>query len=467
MKTKKEIVFLVAGICMLIACSKSDQSISDQSDYYLKKAPANCGEVILVEAVSGTDITDILKQAFIDAKLAGPGSVVQLPEGEFYLGFIEVQDFFGSFIGAGKGKTIIIANTGLDCDAIWNSGQFPFLIKFISGDVKLNNMTLQTPAGGACSPDLALYGLLLFSDYSYGFDPDPENSYIKASIDNVEFIGRWYNDDFNCYFGLQATQDDLSASWRRSNIDITVTNCTFDTFGYGASMSYIKEGKLVNGTKNNGNFYTNCLESACFWDDINVEISVTDNTFNIPEWSYGLDVDNYPYGPETQTKSPSLYIEGNSFNKKGYYMSIWIHDHQFALYPEINLPMLALIKGNQFYADNAGGGIFLRETQNAVIRNNIFTGISNYGIRAEAYWPDIFNENGLILGNNFSNATFNRASIILDPTSRNWTVVGSNNKDDVINQGINNVITGMNVKTFDGSLGQTIKDNYAFLKTKH
>ena len=222
MKTVQRILFLLAGICLMIACSKSDQSISDQSDLNLKSAPASCGEVILVEAVSGTDITDNLMQAFIEAKSAGPGSCVQLPEGEFYLGFIEVQDFFGSFKGAGQGKTIITANTGLDCDAVWNNGLFPYLIKFVSGDVYVNNMTLQTPSGGPCIGDVALYGLLLLADYSFGFDPDPENSYIKASVDNVEFIGGWYNDDYNCYFGLMATQDDFSDSWRRSNIDITV-----------------------------------------------------------------------------------------------------------------------------------------------------------------------------------------------------------------------------------------------------
>jgi hypothetical protein len=481
MKTFKRLLFFIAGICLLIACSKDEPAVMPV--YKLQNDALACGKVFKVEPTKGTDITENLKQAFADAKAAGPGSVVQLPKGNFELGFIEIHEFFGSFVGAGKGKTIITAKTGLDCEAIWGIGQFPFLIKFVGGDIKMNNMTLQTPPGEITSTGGDFWGLLLFADYSFNFEP--KKCYIKALVDNVEFIGHpggWYN----CWYALQAAQDDnLSSPFKRSHIDMTVTNCTFDTFAWGTNMSYIKEGKLVVGTTNNGddrtnsnkegehgdrtpnngNVYTNCYEDVSFFDDINVDISVAGNIFNIPAgWTDGLDVDNYPYGQELQTKSPQVNVEGNIFNNAGENLGIWIHDHQHALYPEDNLPMLILIRKNQFNMNNvngAGGCMYIRETKNTLVCNNKFSGTGMFAIYVDAFWPGTYNENGLIRGNNFSHATYTWTPIYLDTFTKNWTVeCGELIKEAIIDLGVNNRIIGTNVKNFDDHHEHNIIGNH-------
>jgi hypothetical protein len=46
----------------------------------------------------------------------------------------------------------------------------------------------------------------------------------------------------------------------------------------------------------------------------------------------------------------------------------------------------------------------------------------------------------------------------------NFTVVGGNNRDQVRNDGENNVITGMKVNKSHGPLGQTIVDNFHLMK---
>jgi hypothetical protein len=450
MKTLKRFLSFIAGICLLLSCSKS----SDQLNPGLSGLSADnhegygfgCGEVFVVKP-NGNDDTEPLKQAFEDAIKAGPGSVVKLVKGNYKVGFIELREFYGSFVGEGKGKTIITAKAGLDCEAANDLYEIPCIIKFVGGDIKMNNMTLQTPSEAICSSGDDLYGFVLFSDYNAQFEP--ENCYIKAVVNNVEFIGHpsaYVNSlyGYNCNFALQAMQDDWRDSWKRSNIDMTVTNCTFNTFGFGTIMSYIKEGKLVVGTENNGNVYTNCLEAAGFWDDINVKISVTDNTFNIPGLSYGLDIDNAPEGPESQTKSLLCTIEENEFNDKGGSVAVWLHDHQYALHPQDNIPMLISMKNNRInMSDGADCGIYMLELQNAIFRNNKFTGTGNDGMYAICKWSDIISKNGFILGNNFSHTTFSDAAIYLDYTTKNWTVIGNANAT-LINLGVDNIIKNVN-----------------------
>jgi hypothetical protein len=96
-----------------------------------------------------------------------------------------------------------------------------------------------------------------------------------------------------------------------------------------------------------------------------------------------------------------------------------------------------------------------------VIRNNKFRGPAGLGIYADSPFFEyygIYNEEGLILGNNFSTASFDMCAVWLTPETRNWTVVGGNIKDQVWNDGVGNIITGVNVSSSDKPLGRSIKD---------
>ena len=73
-------------------------------------------------------------------------------------------------------------------------------------------------------------------------------------------------------------------------------------------------------------------------------------------------------------------------------------------------------------------------------------------------------DDGLILGNNFSNTTFTMAAILLSEWTKNWTVVGIGKKSIVINGGINNIITGMNVKTSLVPADQNIFDRLGHMQ---
>jgi hypothetical protein len=476
MNTLKSFLFFIAGVCLLLSCSKSDQltlGLSDLSGDNLKGQDIGCGKVFVVKP-NGTDDTGPIQQAFENAKAAGSGSVVKLVEGNYYIGFIEIHEFYGSFTGAGKGKTVITAKTVLDCDAYANHGLWTYLINFVGGNVLMSDMTLKIPKESICADGSGLAGLLTFSDFNSVYTS--VNSYINAIVNNIEFIGYqfapwWYN----CWTGVSGGSNTTASSGiTRSHIDLKVTSCTFSDFGYGVLYYGIKEGKYILGTKNNGNVFTNIYDASLVYECINnVKISVVGNKYNIPQGLYyGLDIDNYPSGKlieESLTKPVFCDIEENEFNDQGGDEAIWLHDHEFALHPEDNIAMIVTMDNNRInMSADANAGIVMLDLQNPVFRNNTFAGSGNYGMYAFCNWPGIISKKGLILGNNFTHATFADAAIYLDYTTQGWSVIGNPNAT-VINLGVDNVIKNAFFHSGDDRSGKHLQhpeDHMNFFKGK-
>ncbi len=442
-----------------MTCSKSDEFLGDDlSVSDLNNVKCDRGKVFVVEP-NGVDDTENLIQAFTDANNSGKGSVVKLIEGDYYIGFIEIHEFNGLFLGAGKGKTIITPHTGLDCAALASQGLWNFLISFVGGNIYMSDMTLKIPSGTICSDGNGFDGIVFFSDYNSIYTS--EKHYINASVNNVEFIGQQLGDWwYNCWQAIAVGCNTRATSGlNRSHIDMTVTNCAFEAFGWGTHMQGLKKGNLILGTKNKGNIFSNCTESAIFWDNINVRISAVGNKFNIPLWYWGLEIDNYDidaYVVESQPKSIFCTVEGNEFNLVGGTCGLWFHDHRLISNPEENSPMLLLANNNQINMSNeAYAGMYIYECKGPVFLNNNFTGTGSLGIEvAPSGTADCYAENGFILGNNFSNSNFSIASIRLTEWTKNWTVIGRGNSNEtIINLGTDNVIkemhSRMNDKTFD------------------
>jgi hypothetical protein len=225
----------------------------------------------------------------------------------------------------------------------------------------------------------------------------------------------------------------------------------------------MKNGKLIVGEKNQGNVLSNLDQAGGVWESLDMNVLIEGNTVNIPEFSYGFDLDNYPYysaalRPEPQTRATLFNIQNNIFNLTHSEYALWLHDTRRVLDPE-EIPLMYQIKNNQFnMADGYEWSIISRRTKNMVIRNNKFSGHGDLAIYCDSPSGYVYNEDGLILGNNFSTAELGTGSLYLSPDTRNWMVVGGNNKDLVINSGINNIITGVNVSTSDTPLGRTISD---------
>ena len=124
------------------------------------------------------------------------------------------------------------------------------------------------------------------------------------------------------------------------------------------------------------------------------------------------------------------------------------------------------MKNNKFKFDAVGScGMEIYEVKGSVIRNNKFIGNGFIGVRVTpSGYADVPAENGLIVGNNFDNATFSRAAIVFNKYTKNWTVIGGSMGGSVINLGTNNIISGINVQTSPDPLGQTITDNFQLIR---
>ncbi len=475
MKTLVKFLFCMAFISLLFSCEKPDTFGDELSGVDLKSASK--GAVIIVEP-NGLDDTDNLKQAFADAALAGPGTTVQLTEGEYKIGFIEIREFCGSFVGAGKGKTVITSLNELDISGLISQNLNTFLIKFVGGDVLLSDMTIQTPEGILTTNpnEWWIEGLVNFAARNRQYTS--EKDYIKAVINNVEFIARpepvsgWRS---NCNLGLMAGFDSrfkkIPGGWPLSPTDVTITNCLFDNFDiYGVLIAYTDGGKFIAGLKNCGNIFINSSTAAygyggslSFWHNTNAEISAISNNFTDPPGArFGIEATSSPWPAylmqPPQTKATIINAEDNEFNITGGTGGFLVNDQRRVLYTDA-IPMLIQVKNNSFNMSNgAFTGIGCFSTAGMLIRNNKFTGSGSYGVRIMRTAP-VFNENGLMLGNNFSNSAYSIATVLLNPGSRNWSIVGGNLGELITNLGENNIITGMNVNDSEVPFGQTIVDN--------
>jgi hypothetical protein len=123
------------------------------------------------------------------------------------------------------------------------------------------------------------------------------------------------------------------------------------------------------------------------------------------------------------------------------------------------MPLMYQVKNNQFnMADGYEWAIISNWTKGMVIRNNNFSGYGDLAIYIVSLGGYLYNEDGLILGNNFSTVELGTGAVYLSGDTRNWTIVGGNIKDKVIDSGTGNIITGVNVSTSETPLGRSIAD---------
>jgi hypothetical protein len=367
----------------------------DLADLDLKKAVKTA--VFVVEP-SGGDDTPAIMQAFDDAKAAGPGSVVQLCEGKYHLGFMEIREFNGSFIGKGKDKTVITMIDDLDVDALLSQGLNTVLIRFVGGDVCIKNMAVVTPFGNLSSgSQYWIDGLIGLSAATVTYTSEKET--IKGLVDNVAFSGHWTNIDhgLKAEFGVRIDYS-VPGGWPLFPIDVTVTNCSFSGFWYyGALFNHINGGKVQAGMKNRGNIFNdNFLRGLGIWHNVNILANVEGNTFFSPSHSmlenyvrpnvhYCLEISSAPWPAMmqqvAQTKRSVYNIEQNVFNLDGRH-GIYVTDRRWHFYPE-DAPMLTQIKNNNFnLTAPAFTGVASFSNYGMVIRNNKFSGTSLWGVRA-------------------------------------------------------------------------------------
>jgi hypothetical protein len=469
MKTQKLIILMLACFSFLFGCNQYELPDDDFIEIDLKKASAPA--IFMVEPSGGDDTPDLM-QAFEDAKTAGPGSVVQLCEGEYHVGYMQIRDFCGALKGAGKGKTIITVLPGLYLDDLFAQNLFHCMVKFVGGDVHLSHFTMQTPPGKLTEstgwPNMHLNSLLNFSAFSVNYETGNESRSINVVIDNVNFRGQYleggpgYVNHYNCFIAVRAGFDYFPPSsvldnpLPREKIDFKITNCEFSTFVYGLVLNGMKNSRVIIGENNKGNIFNILDVQGGIWESRNTLVSIEGNTFNIPESSYGLDLDDWPYykvlKDETSEKATVFNVQNNRFNMTHSIQALFVRNRRTITNPDEPAAIFQ-VRNNLFNMAGCEQGILSHNTRGMVLRNNKFTG---HG--ALALYLVNYSQGGLVLGNNFSTAEFETGVAYLDQSTSDWTFVGGNFKDKVIDDGTNNVFTGMNVSTSDIPLGQSVSE---------
>jgi hypothetical protein len=490
---KKFIPFFIAALCIIASCSK-DSGFgpgSGLSPGLCKGYPAWVQVIVVPPDQDGDgDDTDDLLAAFAAAK---PGSVIKLLEGVYHVGYMEISDFNGSLIGAGKDKTILYPKTPLDAKSqLVDRNLFHCWWRVIGGNILISNLTFNTTVPEPIQNynedtyyGKDLFAMIIFNDYNVNSPVD--NTYQKVLIKDVNFIGGYddayaapgsfqFGTDHNTiegiWVGLDYNLPLESVRYTLTKGEYKAENCYFEHIldgveGFGLGK---KAAMSVSSCR-----FNNCWIQAYFTANFNSRVSLTNNIFSgstvsdvfIEDTDWGVV---YGYAIIEPVKRTQYTLTGNIFNATPSTLSVVFWDDWVAQNQDDILPMQLKVYGNIFNLTEGSTGITAINSQDAIINNNRFKGICLTGIMVDGIPADRFGtplqnpdkayaDNALLLGNNFSGLESTQADIVLGERSKNCTVVGSG-KDEIINNGTGNKVIGLKPVHKGYHFGPTIRDNF-------
>ena len=402
MKTRFKFLFAVACMSLLFACNKSELVTEDLSGVDLKSASIKHGEVFLVTP-NGVDDTQALIDAFNLARAAGRGSIVQLTEGQFTIGMIEIRDFYGYFLGAGIDKTTVTNLSDITPDGLVALNKLPALITFIGGDITASDLSVKLSEGLSWLGTQEM-NMLLFSDYSADFMPAKQH--IGVNLSNVEVDGvlqknveLWPDGPILDFpyaniCGVKFAYDILAplpnTLITRSNIDASVSNCKFSNFQKGTFVWGCKQGNFNFGTEG-GNIYTGNNQGLCINENIGLNVKIENNKFTITDYKWnGIDLNTgaAAFGTDPFEKVQGevgvyeirnnifdIYIYGSGFGV----MDAWRYTH-----PDNPSWMKIICDNNTFNALGEGAVV----GQNYSMKNALFSKNTIAGSALNGFWPN-------------------------------------------------------------------------------
>ena len=430
---------------------------------------ANSGEVFTV-APTGVDDTQNIRDAFTDAKLAGDGNTVHLAAGTFIISEpIIVTDFNGTFKGAGKGVTILEDSNGTF--PLVSSGplerQSGFLIFYLEnndvGNLIISDMSIHVKG---TTEDSYFHGGLVNSHWGLRVHgqvtgvEDFESSEVNVIVDSVNFIGEestayypaGFNLDIALLIGGEFLLEDDGTNFDYNSVkpisgNIKVANCMFKNNRLAADIPGTANATIiVGGSPKDKNVFDNVGGAISVWDESGSNIEVSYNKgININDWcvwtEQGYDAYYGGYLLGLGVPQPANFlIEHNEFSFGNW--GIIISDVTNAFGDGKSL--YEVVTKNKFTMTNSWSvGIFGWDADEVLISNNKFTGEGEAGILF-ALWGGPGHDNWVMQGNNFNNFNADVASIWLGPDSNHCTVVGGNNTTNVLDEGTNNILTGVN-----------------------
>lgn len=428
---------------------------------------------------TGTDDTANIQCAFDEAVTAGAGNTVHLMAGTFYTSIITVVGFDGFFKGVGKDATVITSLPHLPCADAVARLSFPSLFKFREGNIRVSDLSfnitefapcdLWTVPGQPVRDDLGTIVNIAGPRVEEPNCTDPIMGFVSSSFERVGFtgsIGTFRGKNVNK--GLWVVPDGRSQSCVSSLRLLVgthaVSNSSFTNLYGGAQAINLANGSFtVGGSPNKRNTF----------DHVNLAIIAFDTSDSVVEISFN-DIKNATnfgvyvlQGARTirfghPLPSPSEFlISHNTIHAIVFADGVGLEDYGPLFGGGKTLE--AVVSNNKIILDNTlFGGIVGIFAQDAVVSNNKITGTGGAGIYGGVFGDTV--AGWMIEGNNVENVNATSplfpisANILLGPGTSNCTVVGGSSKTNVLDQGTNNILVGVNNMGQGQELGQALRD---------
>ncbi len=410
---------------------------------------------------NGTDDTASIQCALDAAAAAGPGSTVRLVEGTFYTRLIDSTGFNGTFKGMGMDKTKIEALPELSC------AEFPSLLSFKTDKIRVSDLTISIPAQSPCNQE---DGGILFAVLSInGIFADTCNvnelQKMDVTIDSIAIHGSpgdlW---DSGLSTNVVAAIDlESPDNWMIADVcpiigarlggTFRVTRTRVDQVFFPVFGRYLKDARLqIGGAPNLGNTFERITNLALISNENSVGM-ISYNQFNEVYYAgVNLIVEpsiETPFGT-IHVAQPSTYlIDHNTIAIADAGNGVVLQDNHFATGAPAGFRASITNNTIEFSGEDQWGvaGWF---GENILVANNRFSGSGGAGIVAGYFGyegdPWITAQRWLIRGNNFNKAQFAWVPIALTNTSANIVVIGGNNKENVENNGTDNIISGVTIR---------------------
>jgi len=423
MKTKSSLLFGILTLGTILGF------------FALTVGKPSAGEIFMVYP-SGGDDTGAIQQAFNDAIAAGSGSTVQLAAGQFYTNATFVQNFYGTFKGAGKDLTTIDVLKGKYPEEGGIVGPYGnHLFTFEGGDVCISDLgfeiTPEKPAGLSYDGTYDLFTILI-------------RGQINSRIERVKFTGHEGDQSgypeghpleektYNVRLGV-GVEYGMCLNGRH-----TITKCEFESLWLGITAWLLMNCELAitsNSIKGGAIGIINAVSD-------NSKFKISRNDIETTYFGGIWVIQDVPVESASQWLITHNTIKVLSDDSDGIFLG------DFSSFKSLE----AVVSHNKIILDDVNyGGIWTSFLQDTIICNNIIRGTGDYGIGcAYAY-------NNLLLGNNVQNVDASWAPVVLIFATE-CVVVGGSTKTNVLNMfGTNNLIVGMN-NMQDNSLGQEIQE---------
>jgi len=433
----------VSALTVLVGCLLVTRSALAQT--YLPAIPGSL------------DDTQRIEQALDACNAPEKACTVRLGPGVFHVGLIVVEDFHGSFVGSGIGKTVVKAKPGIEAhfDLLQphsKTNRMPNLLSFLSGNFSIADMSIRVEG---FRPLLAYQFLPGFPDTYFmntilAITQRPGGAAPHVSIERVEIAGA--DGDAASFFGFNGLPAGLGVN---TNGVLFFGGFFFNPILTGGSL-VVRDSVMKRGV--NGFFTLRTADSSVRFVNNHVTESIggvgaylasrsmiafRENT--IESWQHGVSFLQTPFFDFEGWGPPeaSRFVASGNTIRTSQIMDVpsagIVATDEYTTIPG-EVPRLdGTVSDNRVISTGGNWtseryGIWLNKTVGTKVMNNQLLGSGDVALAVDE------SQACRLLFNSMLRFEASRAQIMLSARTRDCLVLGVHPSVTIVNEGENNVI---------------------------